>query len=212
MHAPPACDGTSPSACQPAAKRLAVRPPLHTLDPEELIRWAREYGCVEEKGLASVVRACREAGLDGAALCGVPNVDALRETYKIGEWGVRTRLMEMARSYRRAAEQQGTPAGTEGGAAAAAEGSRRSRAAELSSTVPSDLTAPKPVPSKMSVAVPGGWMAVAPAAPEPSKPKDVGAVVQALLHRTPTTSPPWPVRCLCFRRTVGTSSQLSVRA
>eukprot|EP01049_Picozoa_sp_SAG25_P020110 SAG25_NODE_6717_length_535_cov_1.426606_1_plen_47_part_01 len=47
------------------------------MDPEELIRWAREYACVEEKGLASVVCACREAGLDGAALCGVPNVDAL---------------------------------------------------------------------------------------------------------------------------------------
>ena len=85
MHAPPACDGTSPPASQPAAKRLAVRPPLHTLDPEELIWWAREYACVEEKGLASVVRACREAGLDGAALCGVPNVDALRDVYMLSE-------------------------------------------------------------------------------------------------------------------------------
>jgi hypothetical protein len=181
MHAPPACDGTSPPASQPAAKRLAVRPPLHTLDPEELIRWAREYACVEEKGLASVVRACREAGLDGAALCGVPNVDALRDVYMIEEWGVRTRLMEKVRTYRRAAEQQGAPAGTDGGAAAAAEGSRRSRAAELTFKMP-------------------------------GTPEDVGAVVQALLHRTPTTSPPWPVRCLCFSRTVGTSRQLNARA
>jgi hypothetical protein len=46
----------------------------------------------------------------------------------------------------------------------------------------------------------------------PGPPEDVGAVVQALIHRTPTTSPPWPVRCLCLRRTVGTSSQLNVRA
>eukprot|EP01047_Picozoa_sp_COSAG01_P006553 COSAG01_NODE_239_length_20670_cov_28.609790_2_plen_256_part_00 len=38
----------------------------------------------------------------------------------------------------------------------------------------------------------------------PSQPESMlgGAVVQALLHRTPTTSPPWPVRCLCLRRTV----------
>jgi hypothetical protein len=43
-------------------------------------------------------------------------------------------------------------------------------------------------------------------------PQDSGAVVQALLHRTPTTSPPWPVRCLRLRRTVGTSVQLNVRA
>eukprot|EP01049_Picozoa_sp_SAG25_P000758 SAG25_NODE_28_length_20925_cov_13.342839_2_plen_118_part_00 len=41
MHAPPACDGTP--ASQPAAKLLAERPPLHTLDSEELIKWAREY-------------------------------------------------------------------------------------------------------------------------------------------------------------------------
>ena len=77
--------------------------------------------------------------------------------------------------------QQGAPAGTDGGAAAAAEGSRRSRAAELTFKMPGTS-------------------------------EDVGAVVQALLHRTPTTSPPWPVRCLCFSRTVGTSRQLNVRA
>jgi hypothetical protein len=132
---------------------------------------------VEEKGLASVVRACREAGLDGAALCGVPNVDALRDVYMIEEWGVRTRLMEKVRTYRQAAEQQGAPPGTDGGAAAAAEGSRRSRAAELTFA--------------------RGYRR---------------GIVQALLHRTPTTSPPWPVRCLCFSRTVGTSRQLNARA
>eukprot|EP01047_Picozoa_sp_COSAG01_P059887 COSAG01_NODE_7258_length_3279_cov_16.342453_2_plen_352_part_00 len=255
MHAPPACDDTSLPAGQPAAKLLAARPPLHTLDSEALIRWAREYGvCVEEKGLASVARACREAGLDGAALCGVPNADVLREVYKIEEWGVRIKLMNRARTYRRAAEQQeGAPASTDRGAAAAAEGNRRSRAAELTSAMPSAPAATTPPAGssapfafKMPGLVAGtkpafsfGAAASRPAGgrgafvftasktpaglsvpskvPEftskmPRTPEGVGAVVQALLHRTPTTSPPWPVRCLCFSRTVGTSVQLSVRA
>eukprot|EP01049_Picozoa_sp_SAG25_P000759 SAG25_NODE_28_length_20925_cov_13.342839_3_plen_456_part_00 len=106
--------------------------------------------CVEEKGLASVARACREAGLDSAALCGVPNADVLQEVYKIEEWGVRTKLMNRARTYRRAEEQQGAPASTDGGAAAAAEGSRRSRAAELTSAVPRSASAAITPPAGLS--------------------------------------------------------------
>jgi hypothetical protein len=309
MHAPPACDGTFPPAGQPAAKLLAARPPLHTLDSEELIKWAREYACVEEKGLASVARACREAGLDGAALCGVPNADVLREVYKIEEWGVRIKLMKRAHPYRRAAEQQGAPASTDGGAAAAVEGNRKSRAAELATAVPAvqtafaksqspaglsapagapftfkmpesagacpeSLSAPAPAPagtpftfqvpglagggeiafslgqSTASSGVVSGAAASAPPGPFTFKmlgsagakpafsfgqgsapasqpaffsgraltskmsetPEDGGAVVQALLHRTANYFTAWPVRCLCLRHTVGTSSQLTVRA
>jgi hypothetical protein len=42
--------------------------------------------------------------------------------------------------------------------------------------------------------------------------EDSGAVVQLLRYRTPSTRPPWPVRCLCVSHIVGTSSQLNVRA
>eukprot|EP01047_Picozoa_sp_COSAG01_P019275 COSAG01_NODE_1067_length_11878_cov_89.529077_1_plen_181_part_00 len=154
------------------------------------------------------VRLC-EAGLDGAALCGLPNADALREVYKIEEWGVRTRLLENVRTYRRAAEQQGAPVGTDGGAAAAAERSRRSRAAELTFKMPGSVVGAQPATIRVSTAskTPAGLLVPANMTGStfkmPRTLEDVSAVVQALLHRTPTTSPRWPVRCLCLRRTVG---------
>jgi hypothetical protein len=88
---------------------------------------------------------------------------------------------------------------------------------DLPAGAPATTAAPTPATAAPTAFKPPAGLSVPSKVPGftfkmPGPPGDVGAVVQALLHRTPTTSPPWPVRCLFLRRTVGTSIQLNMRA